>query len=50
MSQFKKYDSGMSWDQLIKRNKDKTAVNKVTNPTGFSTDSLRINANRIKKW
>ena len=48
MSQFKKYDSGMSWDQLIKRGKDKTAVKKVSNPTGFQADSLRINANRIK--
>ena len=48
MSQFKKYDSGMSWDQLIKRGKDKTAIKKVTNPTGFQADSLRINANRIK--
>lgn len=48
MSQFKKYDSAMSWDQLIKRGKDKTAVKKVSNPTGFQADSLQINAKRIK--
>jgi len=48
MSQFKQYDTSMSWDQLLKRGKDKTAIKKVTNPTGFEADSLRINANRIK--
>lgn len=48
MSQFKKYDSAMSWDQLIKRGNDKTAVKKVSNPTGFQGDTLQIHAKRIK--
>ena len=48
MSQFKQYTANMTWDQRVNRQLNPTARPKVSNPTGFQADSLRINATRIK--